>query len=136
MSMFNTLLVEDNKIFRETLADLLISHFPTIFVKEACDAQDALTQVEISRPDMIFMDIDLPGENGLDLTRKIKDVYEYIVIIILSGYDIPEYRQQAFRNGADCFISKGGIYCMSDILARVEGTMARNILAEGEGRLN
>jgi two-component system response regulator YesN len=136
ISMFNALIVEDSKIFRETLSDLLISHFPTIFVKEACDAQDALTQMEISRPDIIFMDIDLPGENGLELTREIKEVYKSIVIIILSGYDIPEYRQQAYRNGADCFISKGGRYCMSDVLARVEGTMASKILAEGEGRLN
>jgi DNA-binding NarL/FixJ family response regulator len=122
--MFNTLLVEDNVEFRQELADILLAHFPMIGVEEAGDAADALSKVEYQRPDLIFMDIKLPGENGLETTRQIKQVYAYIVIVILTSYDIPEYRQQAFKNGADCFISKGQVSFLADILARVEGTMA------------
>jgi DNA-binding NarL/FixJ family response regulator len=47
------------------------------------------------------------------------------VIVILTSNDLPEYRQQAFRNGADCFLSKGDDSCIADILAQVEGAMAR-----------
>jgi CheY-like chemotaxis protein len=122
--MFNTLLVEDNAAFRSELSDILLAYFPKIGVEEAGDGADALSKVEYLRPDLIFMDIKLPGENGLELTRQIKQVYAYIVIVILTSYDIPEYRQQAFRNGADCFISKDQISFLADILARVEGTMA------------
>lgn len=122
--MFNTLLVEDNVAFRQELADILLAHFPMIGVEEAGDAAGALSKVEYLRPDLIFMDIKLPGENGLEATRQIKQVYAYIVIVILTSYDIPEYRQQAFINGADCFIAKNQTSCMADILARVEGTMA------------
>jgi DNA-binding NarL/FixJ family response regulator len=122
--MFNALLVEDNVEFRQELADILLAHFPMIGVEEAGDAADALSKVEYLRPDLIFMDIKLPGENGLETTRQIKQVYAYIVIVILTSYDIPEYRQQAFKNGADCFISKGQVSFLADILARVEGTMA------------
>jgi DNA-binding NarL/FixJ family response regulator len=89
--------------------------------------------VEYLRPDLIFMDIKLPGENGLEVTRQIKQVYAYIVIVILTSYDIPEYRQQAFRNGADCFISKDQISFLADILARVEGTMTLR-QEQGSGR--
>jgi DNA-binding NarL/FixJ family response regulator len=122
--MFNTLLVEDNAAFRRELSDILLAYFPMIGVEEAGNATDALSKVENLQPDIIFMDIKLPGENGLELTRQIKRVYAYIVIVILTSYDIAEYRQQAFRNGADCFISKDQTSFLSDILARVEGTMA------------
>ncbi|MDH3527875.1 MAG: response regulator, partial [Gammaproteobacteria bacterium] len=67
----------------------------------------------------------LPGENGLDVTKKIKRVYGDIVIVILTTNDLPENRQLAFRNGADYFLSKGDDSCMEEILARVEEAMAR-----------
>lgn len=123
--MFQALLVEDNTAFRNSLSDILHSYFPLIGVEEAMDGGEALTKVEYLRPDIIFMDIKLPDENGLEVTKKIKLVYDYIVIVILTSYNLPEYRQQAFRNGADCFIAKGDDSCIEDILARVEGAMAR-----------
>ena len=123
--MFNTLLVEDNANFRQALSDVLFSYFPMIDVDEAGDGEDALSKVEYQRPNLIFMDVQLPGENGLEITKKIKLVYDDIVIVILTMHDLPEYRQEAFRNGADCFLSKGDNFFMEDILARVEGEMAR-----------
>jgi len=125
--MFHALLVEDNTVFRNSLSDILLSYFPLIGVDEAVDGGEALTKVEYLRPDIVFMDIQLPGENGLEVTRKIKLVYDYIVIVILTSYNLPEYRQEAFRNGADCFLSKGDDSCIEDILARIEGTMARKL---------
>lgn len=125
--MFYALLVEDNISFRYALSDILLSYFPLIGVEEAGNGAEALTIVECLRPNIIFMDIQLPGENGLEVTKEIRLVYDDIVIVILTSYDLPEYRQQAFRNGADCFISKGDDSCMEDILARVEGAMARRL---------
>jgi CheY-like chemotaxis protein len=123
--MFNTLLVEDNADFRHALSDILLSCFPLMGVDEAGDGDEALGKVECQRPDLIFMDIQLPGENGLEVTRQIKLMYADIVIVILTSCGLPEYRQQAFRNGADCFLSKGDDSCMEDVLARVEGAMTR-----------
>jgi CheY-like chemotaxis protein len=123
--MFNTLLVEGNVSFRRALSDTLISYFPSIDVDEAGDGEEALSKVEYQRPDLIFMDVQLPGENGLEVTRKIKRVYSDIVIVILTSYGLPEYRQQAIRNGADCFLLKEDDSCIDDILARVEREIAR-----------
>ena len=125
ISMFNTLIVEDNAGFRQALSDVLLSYFPMIGVDEAGDGEEALSKVEYQRPNLIFMDAQLPGENGLEITKKIKLVYDDIVIVILTIHDLPEYRQEAFRNGADCFLSKGDNFFMEDLLARVEGEMAR-----------
>jgi DNA-binding NarL/FixJ family response regulator len=104
--MFGTLLVEDNVSFRRALVDILRTHFPLIGIHGAGDGEEALRKIEQLRPDLIFMDIQLPKENGLEVTRKIKLVYDDIVIVVLTSCDLSEYRQQAFRNGAECFISK------------------------------
>ncbi|MEA2080124.1 MAG: response regulator [Pseudomonadota bacterium] len=121
---FNILLVEDNSSFRQTLADTLLTHFSTLNIEEVGNGEDALIKAEDLYPDMIFMDINLPGENGLEATRKIKMRHEHTLIVILTSHDIPEYRQQAFRNGADYFISKADGSCLVDIIAWVEKAMA------------
>ena len=125
ISMFSTLLVEADVSFRQALSDVLFAYFPLISVDEVGDGREALSQVEYWRPSLIFIDIQLPGENGLDVTRMIKRMYGDIVVVILTANDLPECRQQAFRSGADYFLSKGDDSCMEDILARVEGAMAR-----------
>jgi len=121
---YNILLVEDNSRFRQTLADALCAHFVTMNIAEAGSGEDALIKVEQFRPDMIFMDINLPGENGLEATRMIKMRHKHTLIAMLTSYDIPEYRQQAFRNGADYFISKADDSCLRDIIAWVEKAVA------------
>jgi DNA-binding NarL/FixJ family response regulator len=122
--MFSTLIVEDSKEFRGTLTLLLGQRFPNIRIEEAEDSESALEKINLFEPDMVFMDIKLPGENGIVLTKHIKMAFSGVVVVILSSYNMPEYRQAAFRNGADCFITKGAASCMNDVLARVEGTLA------------
>jgi CheY-like chemotaxis protein len=124
-TMFNTLLVEDNVSFRQVLSDALLLHFPLIGVDEAGDGREALSKVEYQRPDLIFMDIQLPGENGLEVTKEIKRVYNDIVVVILTSNDLQEYREQAYQNGADYFLSKDDDYCMENILTRVDVALAR-----------
>ena len=123
--MFNTLLVEDNISYRQILSDVLLLHFPLIGVDEAGDGREALSKVECQRPDLIFMGNQLPGENGMDVTKKIKRMYDDIVIVILSTNNLPEHRQQAFRNGADYFLSKEDDFSMENILARVDAALSR-----------
>ena len=133
---YNILLVEDNSGFRQTLADTLLARFATMNIAEAGSGEDALIKVEELRPDMIFMDINLPGENGLEATRKIKIRHEHTLIVVLTSYDIPEYRQQAFRNGADYFISKSDDACLVDIFAWVEKAMADKNTQTGQENSN
>jgi DNA-binding NarL/FixJ family response regulator len=125
--MFNTLLVEDNVSFRRALVDILRTHVPLIGVNEAGYGEEALRKIEQLRPGLIFMDIQLPKENGLEVTREIKLVYHDIVIVVLTSCELSEYRQQAFRNGAYCFLSKQDGSCIEDIPVRVEGTLARKL---------
>ena len=105
----NLLIVDDNPIVRETTRCYLESKFPVLEVKEAIDGKDAFSQMREHLPDVILMDIRLPGENGLELTRKIKDLYPEVVVIIFTSYELPEYRKAAFENGAEYFLSKSSL---------------------------
>ena len=109
MRPFKTLIVEDHDTFRQTLLEGLRARFPAMIFAEAATGQEVFPQVETFAPDLIFMDIKIPGENGLSLTQKIKARYPETLVIILTGYDIPEYRQAAYERGANDFLVKGSI---------------------------
>ena len=105
--MFRTMLVEDNYGMRQLVKVTLQSQFPFMDVIEASDGIEAFQKIDFDPPHLIFMDIGLPGENGLELTRKIKINYPDIIIVILSSYDSSEYRETATRAKADFFLAKG-----------------------------
>src|SRR5512147_1892023 len=90
---FRTLIVEDNTSFRRILKDILLRRFPAMSVEEATEGVEALQKVAALTPDLIFMDVRLPGENGLELTRRIKKDHSEITVVILTSYDLPEYRE-------------------------------------------
>ncbi|HID29139.1 MAG TPA: response regulator [Desulfobacterales bacterium] len=117
--MLNTLIVDDSTTFRKTFKEALCRQFPFMFVKEVVDAAEALKNIETQLPDLIFMDIRLPGESGLELTAKIKASHPETAIIILTAYDLPEYRDAAYRGGADGFIPKSSLN-MADIATLIE----------------
>ncbi len=100
------LIVEDSTLFRRVFRETLQSRFPSMEIHEACDSEEALEKIEAFLPDLVFVDIELPGENGLRLTRKIKTLRPGIVIIILTAYDLPEYREAAGQY-TRYFLSKG-----------------------------
>ncbi len=103
------LIVEDNHSFRQFFKENLQPRFPSIEIFEAADGEKALRVVEAESPNLIFMDIQLPGENGLSLTQKIKARYPRIIVIVVTTYDIPEYREAAFRYGANRFVPKDSL---------------------------
>jgi len=105
--MLNTLIVEDNAAYRQSLNQLLAGRFPSMQIAEAADGEEALRQTLSRRFDLIFMDIRLPRGNGLDLTKAIKTDFVDSMICVITSYDILEYREAAFRNGADHFMVKG-----------------------------
>lgn len=104
--MQKVLIVDDSTLFRNSLREILHSRLPSLVISEANDREGALEMTETFLPDLIFMDIHLPDGNGLELTRTIRELHHDVKIVILSNYDIPEYREAAFRYKADQFIAK------------------------------
>ncbi len=112
MENFRILTVEDNDIYRKLLKDVLQRFFPEITIDEAADGRGALEKIDALPPNLIFMDIRLPDENGLELTKKVKATHPDIRILILTGYNTPEYREAASQCGADHFLVKGSLGLM------------------------
>jgi len=104
--MGDILIVDDSAAFRQMLKGILSSRFPSMRIRQAQDGNKAFQAIEQQVPDLIFMDVRLPGENGFQLTRKIKEDHPRIVIIMITSYDSPEYREATFDAGADFFVSK------------------------------
>ncbi len=107
--MFTTMLVEDSTSFRQVVKNNLQDQFPSMDIIEAADGVEAFQKIDSHPPNLILMDITLPGENGLELTRKIKADYPGIIIVMLTSHDSPEYREAAIRYKANYFLSKGSI---------------------------
>jgi DNA-binding NarL/FixJ family response regulator len=106
---FKTLIVEDNASFRQYFKENLQIRFPSMVIEEVGDGNEVLPKVDVLSPALIFMDIRLPGENGLQLTKKIKKNHSDIKIVILTSYDLPEYREAAFQYGANSFMTKDSL---------------------------
>lgn len=122
--MFTILLVEDNHAFRQILKNDLQNRFASVDVLEAGDAEQGLEMAFEKRPDLAFIDIRLPGENGFKLTKKLRQKLPGLTIVIFTSHDLPEYRQAAFFHGADCFFTKGSV-SRSKMLKYVQSIMNR-----------
>ncbi|MDL1980769.1 MAG: response regulator transcription factor [Deltaproteobacteria bacterium] len=123
--MLKTLIVDDSATFRKTFKEALCERFPFMLIEEALDATEALQKIKAFLPDVIFMDIRLPGESGLELTRRIKASHPEIAIIILTAYDLWEYREAAYDGGADAFLSKSSLN-LADISALIKSLFSDN----------
>ncbi len=120
--MHRTLIVDDIAVFRETFKKALCERFPSMIVEEAIDGKQALDKIQNAKPNLVFMDIRLPGKSGIELTEIIKTNHPGITVVILTDYDLPEYREAALQGGADDFIPKGSLK-MSAIETLVERHM-------------
>jgi DNA-binding NarL/FixJ family response regulator len=107
--MSSVLTVENNDFFRRSFKEILKMYIPSISVDESADGSDALMKINESSPDVVFMDIRLPGKNGLELTREIKGLHPNLFISIFTSHDLPEYRQIAREYGADHFLLKDAL---------------------------
>lgn len=123
IKMCRTLIVEDNATFRQSLRELLNSRFPSMTFQEAEEGKEALKKVNDFRPNLVFMDIKLHGESGLEVTKSIKDLFPKIIIIVLTSYDFPEYRQISSQYGANHFLSKSSS-TVEEILTLVESVLS------------
>jgi DNA-binding NarL/FixJ family response regulator len=117
--MCKALIVEDHAVFRQSLNLILSSRFPSLSIAEADCGKAALARIEDFEPDLVFMDINLPDDNGFNLTKTIKARHADTTVIIVTAYDLPEYRQAAVEAGASHFIPKGSL-SEEEVLQMVE----------------
>ncbi len=106
MSKIRVLLVDDHAILRAGLRALLATYPDIEVVGEAGDGSEAIQRVKELRPDIVLMDISMPGMNGLTATRYILEAHPDVRIIILTQYDSKEYILPLLQVGASGYVLK------------------------------
>jgi DNA-binding NarL/FixJ family response regulator len=106
MPKIRVLLADDHHLFREGLANLLDAQPDFEVVGEAADGLEVLVMARQLRPDLILMDITMPGYDGVEATGKIKDELPEIIIVMLTVANDDERLFEAVRSGAQGYLLK------------------------------
>ena len=75
-------------------------------VGQAGDTHRAIEGILRCKPDIVVLDISLPGGNGFEVLGRIKKEVPSTVVMMLTNHDLPQYRERALENGADHFFDK------------------------------
>ena len=103
------LIVEDHVAVRLALRERIQTSFGQFRLHEAGTVDEALKIVENERVDIVFMDIRLPGTDGVDGTRMVLERSPHTSVVVVSGLDDASHRSAARRAGACAFVSKRAI---------------------------
>jgi DNA-binding NarL/FixJ family response regulator len=101
------LIVDDQTVVRKELRNVLELTGTVSVVGEAVDGWDALRQARILKPDIVLMDLEMPGLDGFEATRQIKSLHLARAVIAFTVYAGAAYRKKAQEAGADAFVVKG-----------------------------
>jgi CheY-like chemotaxis protein len=103
---FRILLVDDSRTFLDAAYHALAEDARIEVVGSALSGQEGLELTTQSQPDLVLMDVAMPGMNGMEATRLIKARPNAPRVVILTSYDLAHYRAAAKTAGADHYISK------------------------------
>ena len=117
------LLADDHVTVRQGLKMLIDSQEDMTVVSEASDGTAAVEQARTLHPDVVVMDISMPGMNGLVATRTLKQIQPDSVIVILTRHGDDAYLQELLRAGADGYVLKQS--AASELLQAIRATAAR-----------
>ena len=106
-SRIRILVVDDQKMIREGLKALIKTEMDLEVVDTAENGEDAIKKVETLQPDIVLMDMEMPGMDGMSATRAICQQFKDVRVLVLSTYDRQEYVSRSLGAGAMGYLLKG-----------------------------
>ncbi len=100
------LVVDDHPVVRQGVRSVLANHPDIQVIAEAENAPSLFANLESLKPDIVLLDIRLPGQNGIEITQQIKREHPEVKVVILTTYDDDEYLFGALRAGAEGYLLK------------------------------
>ena len=100
------LLVDDHAVVRSGLSKFLMVNKDLELVGEACDGAEAVTMVSLHKPDVVLMDLMMPGVDGITATREIHQKYPQVKVIALTSFSEQNMVQGALQAGASGYLQK------------------------------
>jgi len=123
------LIVDDSVGFRWRLKEFLAPEPDIRIVGEAGDGRGAIEKAIAREPDVVLMDVGMPGMNGLEATRRLAAVRPDVRVIILSRFDVQEYRDAAQACGASCYVAKRAL--VDELLPAIRRATRTNGIRHG-----
>ena len=102
------LIVDDHARFRETARRALERDGWSI-AGEAGDGAEALHAARALEPDVVLLDVGLPGMSGLEVARRLRDELPQLAVVVISTHESADYRDLAVANGARGFVAKADL---------------------------
>lgn len=99
-------IADDSLIVRERLVTMLDELAGIEITGQAENVTEAISAIRRLQPDVVILDIRMPGGSGIDVLQNIKQEEAAPIIIILTNYPYPAYRQKCLQAGADFFLDK------------------------------
>ncbi len=119
METIRILVVDDNAGFRRRLKEFLASEPDIEVIGEAGNAQEAILKARELQPDLVLMDVSMPGTNGIDATRQLKDEMPEVKVIMVSLFDSRQYREAALASGASGYVTKKSL--IEELMPAIRG---------------
>lgn len=99
-------IADDHAVVRQGIRGVLEAVEGLEVVGEAADGEEALVLTEQHHPDLVVLDVTMPGKTGLEVARALRDAGSGVRVLLLSMHDEPEYVLEAVRSGADGYVLK------------------------------
>ena len=104
--MLKVLIADDHAIVRKGLKEILREAAENTLVGEASNGQEALDQVEAAPWDVVVLDITMPGQNGLEVLKKLKQQHPKLPVLMLSMHSGYHYVMGSLKSGASGYLNK------------------------------
>jgi DNA-binding NarL/FixJ family response regulator len=132
MSAIRTLIVDDNADFRRRVREVLSLEPDISVVGEAANGREGIHKARRLKPNLVLMDVRMPGINGIDATVQLKREVPETQVIILTRYDLEEYRKAVAASGASGYVVKKSV--LETLLPTIQEICAEEEKHRDDGR--
>jgi len=127
-TMLKLFIADDSEAIMESLSDLLVEIRGMEIVGHAHNASQAIELIKKSKPDVAILDIRMPGGSGIHVLETIKAYKNTILVIMLTAYPYPQYRQKCEEMGAEYFFDKSTeFHRVQEVLTELAGSTKKDL---------